>query len=738
MESTFLSYSRRQYYFAESLALHLQQRGIPVWFDIQQLEPGVSWQADISDGLKDAGSVTLVASRAALASPYVNREWKHAVDHGKPVFVVITERVRLPPVLARSAFVVDFRSSFDQGVEGLLAQYRAPAHKRIRARLRPAFPAGVRRTAAALMMRDIRFVVTGTLYVLLIVLALSRGALPRLLLDQVPASITDRVPRIQSVPANASNLALIAAVILLLLPLARILRNLVQVLRFLRHSFSYPALIADFTKDMARGAKANKANLSVVYLQRLASGRNEPRPPTRIGTGTDWLDLLLLWSLSAIGWGLITFGDIQWPAPVTPDFGWPVLIGLLVAIILLPLTKQGTRRVMPHHPDPDVVRWAKPGSVPQEWREEVNRLLLPGWTAPEAQPGRTDAPAAPQMGQPLKGVEARTFRLMVSPGDEQQARVVKGVLSALGYDEVHGDAAYSVLILSYRTTRQLIRDAFRTAQGVIGILVTDIRVPRDLPELTALQWVDFRSGNTVQLQSALKFLGDDSEEARAKLSQDVMPVNLAPVGTNGELAFHYRLVVLALCASLTYALFGLPGFSEAARSLPVDFSAQPTFSPSVLGILALLILDALFLWYGTGMLKGIAFLGRKPLILAVTISIGLLGWIQYIDAPLNVHTPHPYIALGLIGLYIIAVGLLVIRIVQRPHLLIVPRSGALGAPSARPGWPQIGLMVGAAAFLFVSGLLTLCVVPVLMLFGLLWLVELPGRLRRGRWAASTG
>ncbi len=69
MGSTFLSYSRKQYYFAESLALHLQQRGVSVWFDIQQLEPGVSWQADIGDGLKNAASVTFVASRSALASP---------------------------------------------------------------------------------------------------------------------------------------------------------------------------------------------------------------------------------------------------------------------------------------------------------------------------------------------------------------------------------------------------------------------------------------------------------------------------------------------------------------------------------------------------------------------------------------------------------------------------------------------------------------------------------------------
>jgi hypothetical protein len=48
----FLSYSRQQYYFVESLALALQNKGVPLWFDVQQLEPGSDWKADIEDGLR--------------------------------------------------------------------------------------------------------------------------------------------------------------------------------------------------------------------------------------------------------------------------------------------------------------------------------------------------------------------------------------------------------------------------------------------------------------------------------------------------------------------------------------------------------------------------------------------------------------------------------------------------------------------------------------------------------------
>jgi hypothetical protein len=74
----FLSYSRSQYYFAESLALRLQTGGLAIWFDVQQLEPGSDWQRDIADGLAGSESVLLLASRAALASPYVARDWRSA------------------------------------------------------------------------------------------------------------------------------------------------------------------------------------------------------------------------------------------------------------------------------------------------------------------------------------------------------------------------------------------------------------------------------------------------------------------------------------------------------------------------------------------------------------------------------------------------------------------------------------------------------------------------------------
>ena len=68
--TTFISYSRRQLYFAESLALHLQKEGIDVWFDLQQLQAGSVWADGLSDGIAEADRLVLVVSEAALASTY--------------------------------------------------------------------------------------------------------------------------------------------------------------------------------------------------------------------------------------------------------------------------------------------------------------------------------------------------------------------------------------------------------------------------------------------------------------------------------------------------------------------------------------------------------------------------------------------------------------------------------------------------------------------------------------------
>jgi hypothetical protein len=115
----FMSYSRREYHFTESLTLYLQRAGIDIWFDNQQIKPGEDWHADIQAGLEGSNALILVASKASLASPYVREECIHALKAHKPVYVVVFETIKIPPAL-KGAAVIDFRTDFDKSVKALL------------------------------------------------------------------------------------------------------------------------------------------------------------------------------------------------------------------------------------------------------------------------------------------------------------------------------------------------------------------------------------------------------------------------------------------------------------------------------------------------------------------------------------------------------------------------------------------------------------------------------------------
>jgi TIR domain len=121
----FVSYSRRELYFAEALTLRLQQQGISIFFDIQQLAPGIDWAATLKAGYTKCDAVILIASKASLASPYVEIEWDTALQLGKPVIVCLFETVTLPEKL-RNAVVFDFRTNFIRKTEQLAQSLVTP------------------------------------------------------------------------------------------------------------------------------------------------------------------------------------------------------------------------------------------------------------------------------------------------------------------------------------------------------------------------------------------------------------------------------------------------------------------------------------------------------------------------------------------------------------------------------------------------------------------------------------
>ena len=127
--TTFVSYSRRQLYFAESIALHLQKQGINVWFDLQQLQAGTVWSDGLKIGVRKAARLILIVSKAALESPYTREEWTEVVKRGDPVVLVLYEPVDLPQEL-QGLPTYDFRSGFNRNLRGLVVFLKGDAEPR--------------------------------------------------------------------------------------------------------------------------------------------------------------------------------------------------------------------------------------------------------------------------------------------------------------------------------------------------------------------------------------------------------------------------------------------------------------------------------------------------------------------------------------------------------------------------------------------------------------------------------
>ena len=119
----FISYSRQQIYFAQSVALNLLQADIPVWMDTFELDPGEDWEAEINRGLDEAGLILVIGSQAAFASVYVNYEWERGLNSGIPIIVLLYEECQLPQAL-QSASRIDFRRNFQIALQRLIHSIR--------------------------------------------------------------------------------------------------------------------------------------------------------------------------------------------------------------------------------------------------------------------------------------------------------------------------------------------------------------------------------------------------------------------------------------------------------------------------------------------------------------------------------------------------------------------------------------------------------------------------------------
>lgn len=99
MITVFLSYSRKDYFFAELLEAKLREKDIKVWRDQGQLRPGTDWRDGIERGIAESLAILVALGPNSADSAYVTYEWAYAFGSSKVVIPLKLAECSLHPKL---------------------------------------------------------------------------------------------------------------------------------------------------------------------------------------------------------------------------------------------------------------------------------------------------------------------------------------------------------------------------------------------------------------------------------------------------------------------------------------------------------------------------------------------------------------------------------------------------------------------------------------------------------------
>lgn len=105
MSTVFLSYSRRDYFFAEMLAIKLEAAGLKLWRDQDSIRAGDDWRHSIESGIAESLAVVVALSSESAESPYVTYEWAYAIGMGKTIVPVKLSDCTMHPRLEVNQYI---------------------------------------------------------------------------------------------------------------------------------------------------------------------------------------------------------------------------------------------------------------------------------------------------------------------------------------------------------------------------------------------------------------------------------------------------------------------------------------------------------------------------------------------------------------------------------------------------------------------------------------------------------
>lgn len=115
MMKCFFSYSRTDAEFVLKLAKDLKQKGLDVWLDQIDIQPGSRWDASVEMALNDSECMLVVLSDASVKSENVLDEVSYAIKKGKKVIPLLIDNCEVPFRIARFQ-QIDFTKNYDAGL----------------------------------------------------------------------------------------------------------------------------------------------------------------------------------------------------------------------------------------------------------------------------------------------------------------------------------------------------------------------------------------------------------------------------------------------------------------------------------------------------------------------------------------------------------------------------------------------------------------------------------------------
>jgi predicted nucleotide-binding protein len=101
----FVSYSRKDVQRVLKIVDKLQQNGIEVWIDSQNLSVGSSWKSEIAKGLNQSNGIIVFFSEFSLQSAWVLEEIESALKQGINIFPILIQGISYNDIPSRLAHI---------------------------------------------------------------------------------------------------------------------------------------------------------------------------------------------------------------------------------------------------------------------------------------------------------------------------------------------------------------------------------------------------------------------------------------------------------------------------------------------------------------------------------------------------------------------------------------------------------------------------------------------------------